>query len=462
MLIDMYPTRQKNRMKRLMTLGLTSVCTLALYAQMGTRFPSERKVITDPKTGVELVFLTSKSGTGDSKIYQTHNQWTSDGKWVIFRSDRVKGEAMAVNEETGDIVQVTEGGYTGMLCVARKSMNLYIMREVREKTMGSTDRQGKRTGMEVVEINLGKLLSDSEAGKLKKKKEYERICGIIPIEMCSEGDMALDGSEEFVYFRLDKEFARKYPIAEQIAPNFGPRNMGAGPGGIGKMDLTTGKAEPVVSVHFKVGHIQGNPWHPGEVIFCWETGGKAPQRTWMVNADGTNLRPVYRETEHDWVTHEAVISADELVIAIIGHRPIDNGEKKEIAGLESFALSNSWGPSGTKEYPTGIAVVNMRTRELTMEGQVVGDNFWHVAGSSDGHWVAGDDFARELWLIDRHTGERILLTAGHKTTARDHVHPTFKPDGTEIEIQSAMLSDDGRSMNICIVKLPKHLLERYK
>lgn len=462
MLIDMYPTRQKNRMKRLMTLGLTSVCTLALYAQMGTRFPSERKVITDPKTGVELVFLTSKSGTGDSKIYQTHNQWTSDGKWVIFRSDRVKGEAMAVNEETGDIVQVTEGGYTGMLCVARKSMNLYIMREVREKTMGSTDRQGKRTGMEVVEINLGKLLSDSEAGKLKKKKEYERVCGIIPIEMCSEGDMALDGSEEFVYFRLDKEFARKYPIAEQIAPNFGPRNMGAGPGGIGKMDLTTGKAEPVVSVHFKVGHIQGNPWHPGEVIFCWETGGKAPQRTWMVNADGTNLRPIYRETEHDWVTHEAVISADELVIAIIGHRPIDNGEKKEIAGLESFALSNSWGPSGTKEYPTGIAVVNMRTRELTMEGQVVGDNFWHVAGSSDGHWVAGDDFARELWLIDRHTGERILLTAGHKTTARDHVHPTFKPDGTEIEIQSAMLSDDGRSMNICIVKLPKHLLERYK
>ena len=213
MLIDMYPTRQKNRMKRLMTLGLTSVCTLALYAQMGTRFLSERKVITDPKTGVELVFLTSKSGTGDSKIYQTHNQWTSDGKWVIFRSDRVKGEAMAVNEETGDIVQVTEGGYTGMLCVARKSMNLYIIREVREKTMGSTDRQGKRTGMEVVEINLGELLSDSEAGKLKKKKEYERVCGIIPIEMCSEGDMALDGSEEFVYFRLDNEFARKYPIA---------------------------------------------------------------------------------------------------------------------------------------------------------------------------------------------------------------------------------------------------------
>ena len=442
-------------MRKLIIMCMTMCWAATLSAQMGTRFPSERKVINDPKTGVELVFLTSKSGTGDSKIYQTHNQWTADGQWVIFRSDRVPGEAMAVNEETGVMVQVTEGGYTGMLCVARKSMNLYHMRV-------ATDKNGQRTGMQVVEVDLQRLFADSEAGKLKKKQHYERICGTIPIEMCSEGDMALDGSEEFVYFRLDKEFARKYPIAEQIAPDFGPRHMGAGPGGIGKMDLTTGKSEPVVAVHFKVGHIQGNPWHPGECIFCWETGGKAPQRTWMVNADGTNLRPIYRETTHDWVTHEAVISADELVIAIIGHRPIDNGNKKEIAGLESFAMSNDWGPSGTKEYPTGIAVVNMRTRELTLEGQVPGDNFWHVAGSLDGHWVAGDDFARELWLIDRHTGERILLTAGHKTTARDHVHPTFKPDGTEVEIQSAMLSDDGRSMNICIVRLPQRLIDRYK
>ncbi len=435
-------------------ITLAVLCATPLLAQMGRRFPSERKVINDPKTGTELVFLTTKSGTGDSKIYQTHNQWASDGRWVIFRSDRVPGEAMAVNEETGDIVQVTEGGFTGMLCVARKSMNLYHMRVV-------NDKDGKRAGMQVVEVNLERLFADSEASTLKGKAAYERICGVIPADMCSEGDMALDGSEDFVYFRLDKDYARQMPIDQPIAPNFGPRNMGAGPGGIGKMDLHTGKAEPVVAVHFKVGHIQGNPWHPGEVIFCWETGGKAPQRTWICNADGTGLRPIYRETEHDWVTHEAVISEDELVIAIIGHRPIKGEATKSIDGLESFAMSDDWGPSGTKEYATGIAVVNMRTRCLTLEGQVPGDNFWHVAGSQDGHWVAGDDFARELWLIDRHTGERILLTAGHKTTARDHVHPTFKPDGTEIEIQSAMLADDGRSMNICIVRLPQHLIDRY-
>lgn len=69
---------------------------------IGRRFPSELKVVKDPVTGTMLTFLTS-TPTGDSKIYQTHNQWTSDGQWLIFRSGRVRGEAMAVNEKTGEM-----------------------------------------------------------------------------------------------------------------------------------------------------------------------------------------------------------------------------------------------------------------------------------------------------------------------------------------------------------------------
>src|SRR5688572_27767199 len=140
---------------------------LPVFGQIGTRFPSERKVINDPVTGHKLIFLTS-TPAGDSKIYPTHNQWTSDGKWVLFRSKRVKGEAMAVNEKTGDIVQVTEGGYTGMLNVARKSMKLYFLRNPNIRP-GQRPPQGPqpRTGMQVIEVDLEKLLADSAAGKLK-------------------------------------------------------------------------------------------------------------------------------------------------------------------------------------------------------------------------------------------------------------------------------------------------------
>lgn len=56
-------------------------------AQIGRRFPSGRKVVKDPVTGTLLTFLTS-SLAGDAKIYQTHNQWTANGQWLIFRSGR--------------------------------------------------------------------------------------------------------------------------------------------------------------------------------------------------------------------------------------------------------------------------------------------------------------------------------------------------------------------------------------
>ena len=438
-------------------------------SQIGKRFPSEKKVIKDPVTGVTLTFLTSKP-MADSKIYQTHNQWTSDGQWLIFRSNRVRGEAMAVNEKTGEIVQVTEGGYTGMLNIARKSMKLYFMRNVggnrgADTTLSSfqpTDRP-----VQVIEVDLAKLFADSKAGTMKPADTYQRVCGTTPTELGAGGDMALDGDEEWVYFRAGKtESAKHLRTDAKPESNFGPRNMGAGPSGLASMNIKTGEIKYVVSVPFQVGHIQTNPWVPGEIVFCWETGGKSPQRTWTVMSDGTGLRPLYPESEYEWVTHEAVISKDEVAIALMGHRKINfnkgaASEPQPASNPQNPGQEAAWGPSGTREKPTGLGIVNLRTREMKIVGQTPsGSGLWHVHGSSDGRWAVGDDFSRSLYLIDRHTGEMILLTTGHKPTAADHPHPTFSPDGTRIQIQSAMLSEDNRSMNICIVNVPESWLKR--
>lgn len=67
---------------------IVTIISKSSFAQIGRRFPSEKKVVKDPVTGTMLTFLTS-TPSGDTKIYQTHNQWTSDGEWVIFRSGRV-------------------------------------------------------------------------------------------------------------------------------------------------------------------------------------------------------------------------------------------------------------------------------------------------------------------------------------------------------------------------------------
>lgn len=448
------------KMKKSILLAsiISCICltvNLSVQAQIGRRFPSERKRVKDPVTGINLTFLTS-TPAGDSKIYQTHNQWTSDGEWLIFRSDRVKGEAMAVNEKSGEIVQVTEGGYTGMLNIARNSMKLYFMRK--------NPNDSINTSSDIVEVDLEKLFADSKSGSLQPSSFYQRICGTTPPEWEAGGDMALDGGEEWVWFRVGKKEAQKHlPEGTKIEESFGPRRMGAGPAGIAGMNIHTGETKYVVSVPFQIGHIQSNPWVPGQIVFCWETGGKSPQRTWIVNSDGTGLRPLYPESEYEWVTHEAVISPDEVAIAIMGHRKIPNTSGNDVKGTDVKGANPgqeaAWGPSGTREKPTGLGIVNINSKEMTIAGQIpTGSGFWHVCGSADKRFVAGDDFARNIYLINRQTHEMILLSTGHKTTAADHPHPTFSPDGTRIQIQSAMLSNYNKSMNICIIPVPEKWL----
>lgn len=446
-------------------------------AQIGRQFPSEKKVVKDPVTGTMLTFLTS-TPTGDSKIYQTHNQWTSDGQWLIFRSGRVRGEAMAVNEKTGEMIQVTEGGYSGMLSIARYSMKLYFMRDPNRRpppTPQPTPAPGATpsprqfqppASLQIVEVDLAKLFADSKAGKMQPADYYQKVLGTTPVEIQAGGDMALDADEKWVYFRVGREEAARHLSPDtKIEKSFGPRNMGAGPSGIAAMELATGKFKHVVSVPFQVGHIQTNGWMPGEIVFCWETGGKSPQRMWTVKSDGTGLRPVYPEPETDWVTHEAVITKDEVAFAIMGHRKIAGGTKDvgEATGVQGVnpGQEPEWGPSGTREKPTGLAIVNLRTREMRIVGQTEsGSGLWHVSGSPDGRFAVGDDFSRSIYLIDRRTGEMMLLSTGHKATAQDHPHPTMSPDGTRIQIQSALLSEDNKSMNICIIPVPEAWLKR--
>jgi oligogalacturonide lyase len=210
--------------------------------------------------------------------------------------------------------------------------------------------------------------------------------------------------------------------------------------------------------------VQTNPWEPGEIVFCWETGGKAPTRMWTVRADGSGLRPIYPEQPFEWITHEAVITKDEVAFTIIALFP--PGAPGQTLPDKLELNYEAWGRAGTGDHPTGAAVVNLRTREMRIVGQVPfgdsGRSFWHINGSADGRWIVADDFQYRTWIIDRHTGEtKHLSDIGHKTTAADHQHPTFNADGTKIEIQSAMLAPNGRSLNICVIPVPQDWLARH-
>lgn len=437
------PTVRKQLVGVLLSLSLLPASALA---GIGDTFPSERKLIKDPVTGVDIAFLTSRP-VGDSKIYPTHPQWTADGEWLVFRSNRVPGEAMAVNEQDGTLVQISEGGYFGMLVNAQKSNTLYLMRDP-QFAADKQPRYGRSDNdKQIIEVNLGTLLADARAKQVKPASHYQRVVGVVPGSMGAGGDMALDAAEDIIYFRIGREEAARHLAAgTEVEPNFGPRNMGAGPTGIASMNLSTGKIEMVVALPFQLGHIQTNPWVTRELVFCWETGGKSPQRMWTMKVGG-EVKPLYPEAEYEWVTHEAVITPDEVAFAIMGHREV--------------GTNDAWGPSASRQKPTGLGIVNLRTNEMRIAGQTrSGSGLWHVHGSPDGRWAVGDDFERSLYLIDRTTDEMMLLSTGHKKTAKDHTHPTFSRDGKKIQIQSAMLSEDDRTMNIAVIYLPERLLNR--
>lgn len=121
--------------------GAISVLTATAFAGIGTRFPSKKKVVADPVTGIPLTFLPSTEA-GDSKIYQTLHKWTSDGKWGVFRSNRVRGQAMAVNEKAGDILQVSAGTAehpSGLGIVNLRTREMRIVSQMSEGNPGRSD-----------------------------------------------------------------------------------------------------------------------------------------------------------------------------------------------------------------------------------------------------------------------------------------------------------------------------------
>ncbi len=193
----------------------------------------------------------------------------------------------------------------------------------------------------------------------------------------------------------------------------------------GVIAIDRGGVRTLASVDFKVGHIQANPFEPGVVMFCWETGGDAPQRTWVVDGKGGPPRPVYKEVNEEWVTHEAWWGRDRVIFTIW---PYDDAHKK---------------------LPHGVAWTDLEGGALHVLAQYPA---WHTHGSPDGRWALGDDFDRNLWLIDVATCERRLLTQGHLGKGcKTHPHASFTPDSGAIVLNSSHFGSE----QIFFVPLPE-------
>lgn len=338
-----------------------------IHAAPGDRLPSERSAFTDELTGLTITRLTT-SPAKDDKIYQTHPNWTADGAYLIFNSHRTgASEVFALDEATGEIVQISDGD-GGAFILGHNRNVMFIV----------------RSGV-VIELDLNALLRDSKSRVMNAAESYRRELGRLPEGASLSGTFTEDADGKSLYFGLALPDGRH---------------------AIERMNIATGECSQIISPDFKVGHAQAHPTRPGVISYCYETGGDAPQRMWIVNADGTGNRPFYAETYDEWVTHETWWTDDRMLFTIW---PKDDAMKQK---------------------PHGIASVSLKDFSHTIHDQFP---YWHVCGTSDGKFAIGDTFDGRLIMIRIATGERRLLTQGHRPKGMtSHQHQSLDPSGRRL------------------------------
>ena len=422
-----------NRMK--MKHAILFIVSIAFFfaeanGQIGKRFPSEMSNYIDPVTGVLVKVLTNSSEYSDARIYQTHPQWSYDNQYIAFRSKRTgSGQLFFVNETDGEIIQITDGEQNGEYNLSRKKGLLYFVRRTENKPA------------QILELDVDRVLADSKLGKMKPYKAYERLVTEWPDSLRISGGMGLDVAEDMLYVGVTPPYDAetwKNPIDDS---NHRIKNH---PGGIRTVNVHTGDIGFAFNVDFTMGHVQASPFVSREIVFCHETGGDSPQRMWFGNMKANTYRPLYIESDYEWVTHETIADADHVYFNVLCH-------------LERL-----------KTKPSGIFSVNLRNGHVQVLGQVrspdvnedlksipaQANSFWHCNGSQDRKWAVGDDFAGNITLINVKTGEMHLLTTGHMMKP-DHTHPYFSTDNKRVLIQSGKLSE-GKRLALMIIDIPEY------
>lgn len=359
----------------------------------GQRFPAENFSYVDELTGTTVNALTT-SRHNNSKMYQTHPQWTADGKYVVITSDRTSTrekrdrQAYAISMDNFEITQITTGDRGSDLHLGWHTNAAYLFR-----------------GNRLVKLKLDELLADSKKGEVGEPEDYEVLLATVPDSIRPSG-LGLDANENRVFFS---------------------RGLGIDKSEIYCVDFQSGETTKVLEVPFRIGHLQSNPFVTGEVMYCWETGGDSPQRMWYMSVDDdgqvTN-RAIYEEDPNDWVTHEVFMGPDDILFHLMGH-------------LDRLQTNQ-----------TGLYSLNIRTNKLTFHGQTGTGGFWHCNATPDRKWIVTDTFDGKLYRINAEdNNDRVLLTQGHRGisvspfTSEAHLHPSVSPDGKWVLINSSRFTE---------------------
>lgn len=191
---------------------------------------------------------------------------------------------------------------------------------------------------------------------------------------------------------------------------------------IGRFDLRTGEYSTVIRQGFRIGHVQ---YHPSreEIFYVWETGGYAPQRSWLVKSDGTGNRPFYASIkssewvtpDKEWMTHEAWVR--------------DTGNMTMIMDKQGVVLVQ---PDGKWRF-------------------LFHGRYWHAHARADGKVLVIDDSQGRIWLGNAETGDIRLVVSNYWRKSRAaHAHASLSASGRYL-----VFNDGQRHQAVSYIDLSK-------
>lgn len=338
----------------------STVCLVLMFVSVALVHAADAgNIYRDSVTGYEIVNLTSESLKAGN-LYNHFSNFTADNKYIIFAGTEAgKRFLYRYGVSTRQITQLTndESISAGTACPdPYDARRIYVTR-----------------GPEILALDV-------------QTKELLKV-GAVPGEI-KGGLFQPTVNRDGTWITTGKQVDEKTWE-------------------IGMIHAKTGEYRRVIQQGFRIGHILHSPTDP-IIFYVWETGGYAPQRTWLVNEDGSGNRPFYAPVDHrkwwtplkEWVTHEVWVQ-----------------------GTGDMTMIND---------KLGIMLVKKDgSAKLVREGP-----YWHGAASPDGKYIALDDFEGRIWITEVATGNVHLLATGTHNIRMIHGHLSFDREGRYIQFQS--------------------------
>jgi len=382
-------------------------------------FPPEHRRMTDPKTGTELLFLTT-SPENDSNLYFHERSWLVDESVILFNSSRAKGGLMGYVTATGELLRFnTPQGPLGGATAAARDNAVFAVR-----------------GRAIVEIRLA--IQTAQAGSSRVSATERVLCSVTDGSPATSRNPSCDG--KYIAFGV-KGFADK---------TRGPA--------ICKVNIKTGKLSEVCRLAEPPGyggHVQWSRTNPNLLSFAGDRGptgdvagpvhtsaapedyGGRGQRLWVLDIRNGGPRNVYLAEEGELVTHESWWVNDMLLFcggksptpAVLSHVKTLNIYTGEVR----IVGAGSWWPDASAADAAHL-------------------NWWHASGSADGRWIAADNWHGDIILFEGKTTRPHLLTSNHRTYGQgEHLHVGWDRKGEKVIFASHLLGD----LNVCVATIPK-------